>query len=241
MSVETTIPQATKGLVLGVMLTVRFPLLILGQSLFALGVGWDAAGSYWPVYLSLIVDLPCLLMLRAVLRAEGKGLRSLLGATDQWRRDVVRGMVLYVPLSLAIILGRVAATLIVYGDPSSMPSLPVFPLWVALWAVLVFPITTAVTEELMFRGYALPRLEAKTGSKVVAVALMTAGFALHHTVIPVLGWTFGLAFFVALILPSVFQGWIYFRHLRLLPLLIAHHLADLASGVMLGFFPELLP
>ncbi len=76
-----------------------------------------------------------------------------------------------VPIAMALI-----ATLSLPGFEQGLSELLALPLWVRVVAVA----TGGVAEEVLFRGYAITRLEALSGSRIFAAAFSVSVFALAH-------------------------------------------------------------
>lgn len=97
---------------------------------------------------------------------------------------------------------------------------------------------TAPTEELLFRGYALPRLHAAGRGRLVgtvaAVLATAAAFGAAHLFLPPVGGT-GVLFARLLVLTGVgvVLDLIYLRTRRLGPLIVGHALVD---GLLIGGF-----
>ena len=62
------------------------------------------------------------------------------------------------------------------------------------WTRMLILVTAAVTEEVLYRGYPIPHLQALTGSLAVAAAISLAVFVIIH--LP--GWGLGHLIFVSL-------------------------------------------
>ena len=170
----------------------------LAQSLFAAGYSfqghpdpWGAAAPWFPVWGSL-VDVGCLLLLAWRVRREGIRLRDLLTGFERRRvgRDLLEGG------------GILLASLAVYGTLERQPPFGSLPLWAAFYSVFVWPILWAITEELTYLGYALPRLEALSGRAWLAVAIVGLGWAGQHIAQP-LGDASWMLFRFASMLPIV--------------------------------------
>lgn len=202
--------------------------------------GWQIAADHGYVVLNLAVDLPCLLILAAVLRRDGRRLRDLLGPGGvPWPRLAVRGLGVFA--LMAAMFG--VFPLLAGGLTGAVPypaGMTHPPVWVTVWTVVVFPLITAPTEELLFRGYALPELHAarRPGARaavpVLAVAVTAVGFGVAHTFIPPLG---GLPSLVARALTltaiGVVLDLVRLRSRHLAPLIIGHYLVD--AGLIGGF------
>lgn len=213
-----------------VMSFVRLPLVLVGQVLlfgyFTLAghaMPWGAAADMFSFYFPLTADLGCLLLLAWLTRREGLRLRDLVGF-DRRRlgRDLLLGLGLFVPLFGLGVVSQMVIALIVYGSaqPPPLPYTP--PLWVAWWGVLVFPLTVGFMEEMTYRGYALPRLEALTGRPWLALLIVTLGFGLQHVALPLVNWQYSLFLFLLALPVGLVMGIIYLKQRRLLPLIVAH-------------------
>ncbi len=102
------------------------------------------------------------------------------------------------------------------------PDLRALPLWQRLTLFLAVPLQAAFCEELIWRGYLIPALQARGRSAAAAVVLSALSFALIHGVFLLgkLALTFAL---------GLLTGAYYLRERRLTPLMLAHLLADLWS------------
>jgi membrane protease YdiL (CAAX protease family) len=89
--------------------------------------------------------------------------------------------------------------------------------------LLLSIIIVGAAEEVLYRGYAIERLEALTGSVVLACALSSAVFALAH--VPLWGWGPSLT---TLISGAIFAA-LYAWQRDLFPLILAHILTDIAG------------
>ncbi len=224
-----------------VMASIRLPLLLLGQlllfSYFTLAghaTPWGTAGNLWTFYIVLTADLGSLLLLAWLMRREGLQLRDLIGF-DRHRlgRDLLIGLgliVVFIPLGLAI---NLLSSTIVYGTPQPPPSVYTPPLGVFWWAVLVVPVTVGFMEEMTYRGYALPRLEALTGRSGLALLIMSLGFGMQHVAVPLVDWQFSLASFLEALAVGLILGFIYLRQRRLVPLIVGHWGANVVLTVLL--------
>jgi membrane protease YdiL (CAAX protease family) len=228
------------------MIFVRWPLLMVGYTLVALlfqGQGldqvWQRAAVHNYVIVSLFADLGCLLLLSWLMRAEGGKISDLLNfQRERLGRDLLLGLGMFVIMAAAYYCAPLISALIVTGsaDASAAWARGPFatPLWVHIWNMTVFPITTSLTEELVYRGYALPRIERLSGRAWVAVLLPALTFGLAHLTPPFLALDGVLIRFLTLALVGVVLELLYLRLRRLLPLIVGHYLIDL---IFLGIFP----
>jgi len=199
------------------------PLLIL-----LLGIGLVAANLslLYANALVVLVDLIALGLVALAMRAEGRRLRDLFGP---WRWvDLAWGALFLMIVVIGFLASNFAANLLVYGGAPPAPSaaLPQVPLWVGLVAVLIAPLSIALSEEAVYRGYAQPRLQPWIGrfGALVAVAavfgIQHVGFALTSG--PDVAAKVLTTFFAGLLLGGI---WLWMR--RLMPLVLAHWGLDL--------------
>lgn len=203
-------------------LAVR-PLLILAMGALLLGANLSLM---YANALVVIVDVIALAVVAAAMRAEGKRLRDLF---TPWRWvDLAWGALLLVILTVGFFASNFAANLIVYGGAPPMPAgpAPSVPLWVGLVAVLIAPLSIAVAEEAVYRGYAQPRLQRHLG-RIGALVLVAVVFGIQHV-----GFALSSGPDVAAkVLTTIFAGlilgglWLWMR--RLMPLVLAHWGLDL--------------
>lgn len=93
-----------------------------------------------------------------------------------------------------------------------------FPWWIILLSV----ITAGVTEEILFRGYALERLLEATGNKWLSAILSLISFICIHAS----GWN--LAHIVGVVLPlGIILTWLYLWRRNLWFVIIVHTVIDL--------------
>jgi uncharacterized protein len=103
-------------------------------------------------------------------REEGlAGLRSLLGRVVRWRvAPIWYGVAALGPIVLT--LGAIALHVVLGGQPPSLrllvETLPILPIY-----VVYMTITVALGEEVGWRGYALPALQARYGALVASLIL----------------------------------------------------------------------
>lgn len=122
-----------------------------------------------------------------------------------------------------------------FADPLEANALLIqpLPLPAAIIAVVVFPITIALTELPLYFGYVQPRLAALTRSAWAAVLVPAVFLSLQHATLPLifdgrfLAWRALMFLGFALVL-----GWALWKRPRLLPyLIVIHFLLDLQAAV----------
>lgn len=199
---------------------------------------WRAAALWFPIY-AILIDAGCLWLLWFLTRREGIRLVDLIGfERARLGRDVLLGLLLILP-SLAFILGGIASvSLLIYGEIRPPALTAPLPLPAAIYAVLAFPLLWGFTEQMTYNGYLAPRIQALSGSTVLAVALTALPWAFQHAVMPVTFDPDYVLFRMLSPIPfSIFVILLYLRVRRLLPFAIAHWLMDGAAA----FAGSLLP
>ena len=106
------------------------------------------------------------------------------------------------------------------------------PAWATAHSVLVRPAVWAFAEETTYLGYALPRLEARTGRTSPCVGVVALAWALQHLALPFLADRRYLAARVLSALPvtAATTAQYVVTGRRLPPMLVAHWLADLPTA-----------
>jgi len=197
---------------------------------------WQDAFAWWRVY-GVLVGLGCLILLFYLTRREGIGILDL-GNYGQksWLRDILFGVGLFVPYSLAAMGPVLGLVLLQRTAPAPTEQLP---MWATLFGIVIWPIIWAFSEDNIYLGYSLPRVEALTGGRKWLVVVVVWFFlSLQHVLFPFAGltWEIIASWFVGLIPAAVFYCWLWWRLGRLLPIMIAHALADAVSVLISLYF-----
>jgi membrane protease YdiL (CAAX protease family) len=201
---------------------------------------WLLAAPWWSVYGTLI-DIGCLLALTYLMRREGGCVLDLIGVQRvRFGRDILLGLAYALMILPFAILGGFVGTALIYGSaPAPIPLGPL-PLLGALYSLFIWPVIWAVAEELTYLGYALPRLEALTGSTWIALLIVVFCWSVQHCALPLRFdlhftlWRAITSFPVVLILSLIF-----IRTRRLLPLIVAHWVADAVAVLIVVLLPLL--
>lgn len=220
------------------MVFARFGLAVLFQALTAGGLWlqgathpWQAAAPWWTVYGSLI-DGVCLVALVWLLRAEGMTLRSVV---DFQRRRIGRDLLLALALlALFLVLGFGGGALagaLLYGGPPPTP-MGGLPRWAALYSVVIWPLLWAFTEQLVYLGYALPRVRDALGSASLAIGVVALGWALQHTALPLLPDARFILYRFLATLPFAIVIPIFLRVRRLPAFMAAHWAIDALAAAI---------
>jgi hypothetical protein len=228
------------------LLAARTLLALLAQSLVTLGLAWAGhpdparAGTAWWQVTGTLVDVGCLGLLYWLTRREGIRLVDLLGLDRRkLLRDLALGLGLLLVLFPVVMLGgSVGAGLLIYGTPQ--PTLPgevmlkTLPLWGVLYSRLVWWVIWSPTEEMLYNGYALPRLMALTGRRWLAVAIVGVAWALQHAFLPLMAdWRLFMYLFVQMLPLVIVMQILFLRLRRLPPLIVMHWGMDLISSLLM--------
>ena len=238
-----------------VMAFIRLPLIVLGLAL-AYAV-YAATGTPEPflsalltaTLVTVVVNLVSLVLLRRLTRHEGIRLQDLI-ALDRRRiwPDIAWGLALLIVLNVPFIVTIMAVAFLVGGpmggqdfntamsnvfagplaDAGVRPGLPA---WIGMVSAVLFPLVNPIIEEMHYRGYVQPRLEALTGSGAVAIGVMALGFGLQHVTyalsLPAIA-VYGAAFLVW----GIGAGIVYARMRRLTSLIVAHFVINASTATV---------
>ena len=202
---------------------------------------WQDAAAWWPVY-STITDILCLLSLVWLTRREGLTLIDLVGVRG---KAALRQLAWTPAYLLAIAPAAVLASIVtqLFYGPALPPMIAIvdLPLAGALYSLVIWPVIWVVAEELGYLGYLLPRVEALSGRTWLAVLVVTFFWGLQHVAIPFIA---DGTYLVSRVLAAwaatggitlVFVLW----RRRLVPIIGAHYVFDLATGFLVGILPLL--
>jgi len=211
--------------------------LVLVAAIFFRGSAdhWAEAFSWWRVY-GALVGIGGLIPLFFLARREGIRILDL-GNYSQggWLRDVLIGVGIFIPYLLLAGGPVVGMILLQYPapEPTAQP-----PLWALLFSITIWPIIWAFSEDNTYLGYCLPRVEALTGGRKWQVVLVIWFFlSLQHVLFPFAGlaWQILVSWFIGLIPAEIFYCWLWWRLGRLLPIIVAHVLADAVTLLVASY------
>lgn len=192
------------------------------------------------------VNILSLMMLRRHLRVRGLTLAELAGWNrSRLGRDILQGLlwlfVLFIPFALAINLvmlvlfgpgGMLPAYETVFApDPSQLIEFAPWFAWSsALVIAVLFPLTNAPAEELVYRGHAQGKLFAAGRPAWLALGLPALAFGLQHVLLApsVAGMAvYGFAFLTW----GLGAGLIYRWQGRLMPVIVAHFITNFMTSI----------
>lgn len=227
-----------------VLVLVRLFLLFAAAAAVAGGLSW-ATGARFSLALTpqlsalyfIPVNLACLWLLRRRLRTTRRGLRELAGFEPRLlRRDALQGLLWMVVLFVPFIIAVNLTMLLLFGPGGMLPAFetvfapdpdlqrewaPWFNWTTALVTALLFPITNAPAEELVYRGHAQGELLRGGATPWVAVLVPAVLFGLQHLLLAPSAAGM-LVYGVAYLFWGAGAGLIYLRQRRLMPLIFAH-------------------
>lgn len=234
---------------------IRLPLIAAGLAISY--AAFAASGEERPFLAALLtatlvtvaVNLVSLALLRWLTRREGIRLRDLIGFDPRraWS-DIAWGVALLFILNLPFIATiMVVAFLVggpmggqdfgtamsnVFAGPLADPTVtPGAPPWVGIMSAILFPLVNPVVEEMHYRGYVQPRLEALGGSTWLAIGIMATGFALQHVTyalsVPGIG-----VYVAAFGVWGIGAGLVYARMRRLTSLVVVHFVVNASTAVV---------
>lgn len=219
-------------------------IVLLSRTFFAVAVqgaislgnlSFLEAGKWWTVYGS-VIDIGCLGLLYWAVHSEGRTVSGIIGFTGaKWKNDLKHaGLILIVLLPITIGWGALLGYVMYGSNPPAIIAGPL-PFWGEWYSVLIWPIGWAITEQLVYMGYALPKLITILNRKWAAVAIVMVFWALQHTVLPVTEDSQYAIYRFLTVVPMVMIPIVYLRTRRLVPLIIVHAISDTLSALSFYF------
>lgn len=171
------------------------------------------------------IDVLTLVILGRLQRRQGKRLRDLFLPTAG-ARDLGWSLLVFVILLVSFVVTTFVANLVVYqGPPPGSGVHLVPPLWLGIWGVTIMPVTIALAEEGLYRGYLRTQVGAWLG-RIPALFVVSFAFGLQHAGFSMTSLSAVAArVFSLFLIGLVFAGLMaWFK--RLAPLVVAHWLMD---------------
>jgi hypothetical protein len=236
----TSIPSGISWMRATGMLFARPVLFAAWQFAFGLGYAWRGAPDPWKASIAwwpwsgILASLTTLILLTWLFRDEGSSLLDLYRFDRQhFKSD------LWVVLGFFIVAGPVGfLPNLFFGNlffgSAQVASAMMFlrlPVWAAASALVLFPITIALTELPTYFGYSMPRIKVLSGKGLLAVCLPALFLAAQHMALPLIFDPRFLAWRLLMFLPFALLvgGMLYWRP-RLMPyLIIIHVLIDIPT------------
>ena len=201
--------------------------------------------------LPIVADAICLALLWRLTRREGIRLRDLFcWSRQRMLRDILTGVALFLLIYVALFAVETGVVLLAVSGSAAheaqamqriLASGAINPLgmgWQIGVSALALPLTTAFTEELVYRGYAQARLTALTGRPWLAIVIVALGFGAQHLAYGLTSWQGALSSVVGGCVAGLLFGALYrLTHQRLAALVFIHWQSNVIS---LGIVPLLL-
>ena len=213
-------------------MVIAIVLALLGAS-----HAWVAAAAWWPVT-AVLANLVCIWLLRTLYLREGARYWDIFRIQRQtMKKDllillatlIIAGPIAFLPnvLTATWLFGKQQAALELLLQP--------LPVWGLIIAVIVFPVTIALAELPTYFAYCMPRLEAQTGRRWLAVLLPSLFLAVQHCTLPLIFDGRFIAWRLLMYMPfALFVGLLLRRRPQLLPyLVVVHGLMDMAAALMI--------
>lgn len=200
----------------------------------------EAAGHWFTVYGTLI-DIGCLFLIAILIKKENLRLLDLVNIKSQsFIKTLLTSIgyiVLFLPMSIA---GMSISSLLLFDTPVPQQTMGGIPLWGAVYSVTIWPVIWAISEQITYQGYALPRIISHVRHKWIAIAIVSFGWAFQHVALPLsFDWHYIIMRVLSFIPVAIVMILLYIRSKRLLPFIISHWVMDLTAAFTSILFPLL--
>jgi membrane protease YdiL (CAAX protease family) len=201
----------------------------------------EDAGHWFTVYGTLI-DILCLILIAFLIKKEGLRLIDLVNINSQsFIKTLLTSLgyiVLFLPMS---VVGMSVSSFLLFGDPIPQQTMGGIPMWGAIYSITIWPLLWAVSEQITYQGYALPRIATLLKSKWLAIAIVSFGWALQHAALPLsLDWRYIVVRVLSFIPVAMVMAFLYLRTRKLLPFIIAHWVMDLTAAITSILLPLII-
>jgi membrane protease YdiL (CAAX protease family) len=217
------------GLLRTVLLAATGSVTALGFTVAGSTRPWTLAAAGSEVWL-VAIDVVTVLLVARLLTREGSSIRELLNPRP-YGKSVLYALAGVVVMFLALAIGSfIGNFLIYYGAPTGGDPVDP-PVWVGLILAVVAPITVAVAEESLFRGYLIPKLQVHLGR--VGAVIVSALLAASQSLAMNLGdWEAMLAGMLKTFVIGLALGGLYIWQKRIAPLIVVHWFFQAVAGVV---------
>jgi len=231
-------PSAVAKLSLWLLLAiglVRTVALLIANGISVAGLTLAGSSRPLPVALNgtkvwiVLVDVLTVYLVIKLLAREGASLRPLLTPRPV-AANLLRALGGIVVVYFAFYLGGFAGNLLIYyGAPPASDSI-VPPVWIGILRLVLVPITVAVAEETLFRGYLLPRLQVLMG-RVGAVIVTSLLAAVQYLAFSMGDWDSTMALGIGYFIANLALGGLYLWFKRLAPMIVIHWFFEAVAGL----------
>ena len=200
----------------------------------------EAAGHWFTVYGTLI-DIGCLILIINLLKRENRTLLDIVNIKAQTFMKTMLTSIGYIILFLPMsVVGMSVSSLLFFGTPVPQQTMGGLPMWGAIYSITLWPMLWAISEQITYQGYALPRITNIVGKKWIGIAIVSFGWAFQHAALPLsLDWRYIAMRVISFIPVAVVMTVLYIRSKRLLPFIIAHWVMDLIAAITSILLPLL--
>jgi membrane protease YdiL (CAAX protease family) len=206
-------------------------LIVLFFSLQGEASPWQKSVAWWPFQVTM-ANVLTFLWLRWRGRKEGFSFKELINFdSSRIGKDLLLVLLFLLLGFVGGALGLYGLSYLMYGSLPPDTMFQALPMWAAIGALVLFPLSNGLVELPTYFAYAMPRLEAGLKNKVLAFSLAALALAFQHFVIPVTDLKFMIWHALSFIPLAVIVGLAYRKTKRMFPLMIAHGLMDLQMAV----------
>lgn len=220
-TVPTTVPAPTVPLG-----RLALAALARGGAILLAGAALAASGSLiWISPATVLIDVLTLAMLALLMRREGRSL------ADLYRpfllRDIGWGLLAFIGTVVVWFVASFIGNLIAYHGAPPMGAMSArLPMWAGLLCFAVMPLTIALAEEGLYRGYLQPRIGVRFGAGM-ALVVPALAFSLQHLGFALSSPEAAVAKLVTTLIAGLFFGALMMAWKRTVPTVIAHWMLDL--------------
>ncbi|WP_052241365.1 CPBP family intramembrane glutamic endopeptidase [Microbacterium hominis] len=180
------------------------------------------------VFLNVVivaVDVATILAVVALARGGGRSAQDFLGSFSA-RRDLPGAGITMFALFLSLSAGTLVGNALIYGGPPPAPEAAgAVPLWLGLWSLLVMPVSVAVAEELLYRGWTQERL-LLVWRPWIAITVIAVAFGLQHAPLSATSPGEAVVRVIATGLAGAALGILRYRGMSLWALILGHGIFD---------------
>lgn len=200
--------------------------LARGGAILLAGAALAASGSLiWISPATVLIDVLTLAMLALLMRREGRSL------ADLYRpfllRDIGWGLLAFIGTVVVWFIASFIGNLIAYHGAPPMGAMSArLPMWAGLLCFAVMPLTIALAEEGLYRGYLQPRIGVRFGAGM-ALVVPAIAFSLQHLGFALSSPEAAVAKLVTTLIAGLFFGALMMAWKRTVPTVIAHWMLDL--------------
>ncbi len=204
----------------------RLAALARGGAILLAGAALAASGSLiWISPATVLIDVLTLAMLALLMRREGRSL------ADLYRpfllRDIGWGLLAFIGTVVVWFVASFIGNLIAYHGAPPMGAMSArLPMWAGLLCFAVMPLTIALAEEGLYRGYLQPRIGVRFGAGM-ALVVPALAFSLQHLGFALSSPEAAVAKLVTTLIAGLFFGALMMAWKRTVPTVIAHWMLDL--------------